>query len=490
MNLRILVAVLAALFVTSLVPSEAYAGRKVRLMYEPPDPAAELSTPVKVTFEDAREEKKGGNEPDLIAQERNNLGMPVGIFSGAQKTADPPEVVPLWLVDVLKAAGYDAQVAGTEGADSKALVAHIRLDALWGDGQPIMGVVRHSFSFAFTLQIKDRGGAVLWEQPYHASGKATTVMMRFDDPFEAGFVRAFDEASKAVLLSVGTDAFQEALPGGDVEAAAAAVEEVGEQSDGSGERKVGSTGVTAEDLPRGYESWDPEVYGWGGKLVAGGFVAGGVGLGLLIAGDQVSRANATNNLGVTGLAPVLSTLDSVAHIPYTKPKPTVESAVVGMVGEYMFQYGVHITAPSFGQTIPTLIAAASGADIQTTKAVMGFAGLSYLVPGIVHLSRFRLFPPVYDLMDADDSIDAWLHVPAGITTVAIGAVDIGLATASTIMGVLYASGAVKASPTEKGLFPVIGGRGGRLKNAEALRMVPTMGVGMDGRVTFGLVGTW
>lgn len=112
------------------VSAEAQAGRKIRLMYEPPAPAAALTTPVTVTFEDLRDAKKGGDEPNLIAQERNNLGMPMGIFSGAQDTQDPPALVPIWVVDTLKAAGYLA-ATGEPGENPR---VHVILRNLWGDG--------------------------------------------------------------------------------------------------------------------------------------------------------------------------------------------------------------------------------------------------------------------------------------------------------------------------------------------------------------------
>lgn len=490
MTLRMLLAALIAAITVPLFASDAHAGRKVRLMYEPPDPAAELATPVVVTFEDAREEKKGGKEPNLIAQERNNMGMPIGIFSGAGKTADPPEVVPAWLVDVLEAAGYAAR---TEPDPSLPRV-HIKLGAMWGDGQPIMGVVRHTFWFNFHLSVFPPGSdEPSWtrEAPFTADGKSTTVMMRFDDPFEAGFVRAFDQATRLVLDTIATDAFQEALPGGDVEAAKAAVAEVGQQTDASGERKVGSTGVTKEDLPKGFEDWDPEVYGWGGKSTPAGFVFGAVGIGLTIGGDQLARHTALTDVQRVGsLPPVLSTQNSVAHIPYTSPDPGPAPVIKGLLGEFMYIYGVHMGVPSLAITIPTFIVATTGADIQTVKAVMGFASLSYLVPGIMMLSRFRLFPPEYALLQSQTQ-DAYLHIPAGVTTLAIGGVDVVLGIASGVFGALYASGALKASPTEKGLFPVVGGRGGRLKNAEAMMwLTPHVTPTLDGGVRVGLTGVW
>ncbi len=486
---RITLAAAAASLFIGLMPNEAEAGRKVRLMYEPPEPAAALSTAVAVTFVEARAPKKGGMEANLIAQERNNMGMPLGIFSGKQDTMDPPALVPAWAVDVLKAAGYDARA----GEDASLPTIQLTLHSLWGDGQPIMGVTRHSFSLHIEMSLLPAGGGdPLWTTVFSGDGGTTTVMMRFDDPFETGFVRVFDQATKNFLAAIASDEFQAALPGGDLEAAATASSEVGVQHEEGGERKVGSTGVKAEDLPAAFSKWDPEVYGWGGKNIPAGFIFGGVGIGLIIGGDLLSRDTALNDVQrVTTLPEVMSTMNSLNHLTYTDPDPGPGPVVKGLVGEWMFQFGLHTTLPVFGSAIPTLIAAGTGADIQTTKAVMGIASMpSFLVPGITMLNRFRLFPPEFALMDAGTE-DTWLHVATGITNLAIGIVDVAMGTVSGVFGILYAADVIKASPTEPGLFPVVGGRGGRLKNAAARVIVIPMAAPTDnGGVTFGFVGVF
>ena len=159
------------------------------------------------------------------------------------------------------------------------------------------------------------------------------------------------------------------------------------------------------------------------------------------------------------------------------------------MGEYMFQFGVHITVPSLGGTIPTIIAASTGADIQTVKAVMGIASMpSFLVPGITLLSRFRLFPPEFAKLQ-NQTEDAYLHMAAGVTNLAIGIIDVAVGGVTGVVGILYAADVIKASPTEKGLLPVVGGRGGRLKNAAARTIiVPIAAPTADGGVAFGLVG--
>ena len=484
---RLVLAALAACLILALTPDSAEAGRKVRLMYEPPQAAPALSTAVNVTFVDAREEKKGGKEPNLIAQERNNMGMPSGIHSGKQGTMDPPTLLPSWGVDVLKAAGYDARV----GEDASLPTVQLTLRSLWGDGMPVMGVVRHKFWLHVDVAVLPAGGGEpTWTSTFAGDGGTTTVMMRFDDPFETGFVRAFDQAAKGFLAAIATDAFQAALPGGDLEAAATASSEQGVQKDASGERKVGSTGVTAEDLPKGFEGWDPEVYGWGGKDMPAGFVFGGVGIGLIIGGDQLARDTALNDVQrVASLPAVFSTLNSLNHLPYTSPDPGAGPVAKGVAGELMFQFGIHMTVPSLGATIPTLIAAGTGNDIQTVKAVMGIASMpSFLVPGITMLNRFRLFPPEFSKLQ-NQTEDAYLHMGAGIFNLAIGLVDVVVGGVTGVVGILYAADVIKASPTERGLMPVVGGRGGRLKNAEARMLIlPFAAPTDDGGGTVGIVG--
>lgn len=484
---RILLAAFAASLIVCVLPTNAEAGRKVRLMYEPPVAASALNTPVGVTFVDAREEKKGGKEPNLIAQERNNMGMPSGIHSGKAGTMDPPTLVPAWGVDVLKAAGYDARV----GEDASMPTVQLTLRSLWGDGQPVMGVTRHKFWLHVDVAVLPAGGGEpIWTSTFSGDGGTTTVMMRFDDPFETGFVRAFDQAAKSFLAAISTDAFQAALPGGDLEAAAHASSEQGVQHEESGERKVGSTGVKEEDLPESFKSWDPEVYGWGAKSMPAGFVFGGVGIGLIIGGDQLSRHTALDDVQrVSTLPEVFSTLNSVNHLAYTSPDPGAGPIVKGLVGEFMFQFGLHMTVPAFGASIPTIIAGAAGEDIQTVKAVMGISSMpSFLVPGITFLSRFRLFAPEIDKLN-NQTEDSWLHLATGITNLSLGIVDVAFGVASGVVGILYAADAIKASPTEPGLFPVVGGRGGRLKNASArLILVPYSAPTAEGGATVGIFG--
>jgi len=373
---------------TLLLPASAHAGRKVRLMYDAPS-ASSGGPAVAVTFENAREAKKGGDELPLIAQERGSYGIPSGIFSGARKSGHADTVVPEWATSVLRAAGYDARV----GADPSLPTLNVRLAKLWGDG---MGP-RQTFSFQATLSLHPPGGGdATWEGAIIVSTGVTTII-RFDDKFELGFVRAFDDGTKSLLASIATEGFQAALPGANLEAAAAAAAVVGTEEAGlrkddtavasdGGDEGDEATAPKENDTP--CKSFDPDVARWGCTSLISGFVMAGVGVGLTIGGDQISRQLATD-LGHPGLPVVGSTFTSGLHFPASDPAPEVGPAVLAHVSELMFVYGLQTTVPVLAANIPGAIVGGSGADIQTMKAFAGIVTLPAMAPAaVVHLHRF------------------------------------------------------------------------------------------------------
>ncbi len=479
---------LFALLALSLLCAGTAEARAVRLMYEAPA-ASEGGPAVIVTFEEQREEKKGGKDPTVIANERGGYGIPTAVRSGKGGTGHAADVVPDWAVDVLKSAGYAA--SGGE-ADAQTARLHLILRKLWGDQIPIPGGSRSQFSFLVELQLFAPGAAEpSWTSAVQASGGTTTVMMRFDDPAENGFVRTFDEATKSFVKLMASAEFQAILPG-DVAAAQAASENLGAKpalDAKSKEEPPEGDGVatTAADLPKGFESWDPGTYQWTGKNVAEGFVWGGIGAGLFIAGDQWSRAVAIEHGGLATPLPIGHAFSSVAHIPKSTPDPGAEWAVQAYVSDIMFSYGVHMFVPSLGMTVPTLIAASTGADVQTSKAVMGLASIPSFVPGgVAMVHRFHtLFRPVWDAHQLNS--DSWHHFGPGLITLVIGVVDIAVGGVHGVLGVLYASGAVTARADEKGLLPgATDGRRGLQNSASIVPMItPT-----DGGLSFGVAGTF
>ncbi len=210
-----------------MVAPAAHAGRSVRLMYEAPA-ASEGGPAVVVTYEAQREEKKGGKDPTLIANERGSYNIPTAVRSGKQGTDHADDVLPNWIVDVLKSAGYDAS-RGEAGDGPR---VHAILKKMWGDEIPIPGGARHQFSFQVEIQVWPAGATEpAWRSDVQAGGGTTTVFLRFDDPVEAGFVRAFDEATRIFAGMIAGEDFQAALPGGDAEAVQAAADALGQDAD-------------------------------------------------------------------------------------------------------------------------------------------------------------------------------------------------------------------------------------------------------------------
>ncbi len=490
---RIALLVVSAAF---LLPASAEAGRKVRLMYEAPQ-ASSGGPAVAVTFQNAREAKKGGEELPLIAQERGSYGIPAGIFSGAKKTEHADAVVPAWARDVLKAAGYDARV----GEDPALPRVHLQLTKLWGDG---MGP-HLQFSMTVNLQVFEAGGTEpVWEGAVHASEGVQTIV-RLSDPFEAGFTKVFAEATGAFFDVILSEEFQAVLPGADVDAVAAAKAIFGdrEATIAADKEAAGSDGASAAtgdgrltsctedgELPKGWETFDYDVYCWGGKSLVGSYVMGGVGVGLLIAGDQIARNNTERHRGLT-LPVVGSTFNSVAHIPDSGPDDIDAGvAVQGMVSELVFVYGIQTVVPVFGGIVPGHIAAASGADIQTMKALTGIASLPAIAPaGVTHLVRFgRDYVPELQQRNAEDENERILHVPMAVISLAAGIADLAVGVVQFGFGIAYATGKITADPREKGIVPNPQMESGRMQNRGSMNflVVPTV----DGGVALSLYGTF
>jgi hypothetical protein len=453
-----------------------------------------------VSFEDAREEKNGGKDPTLVANERGSYGIPTPVKSGKAGTKHAPELVPAWASDVLRSAGY----APTPDADSALPRVHLVLKKLWGDQIPIPGgITRSNFWIDLQVQVFAAGSdKPSFVRDFRAEGGNTTVMVRFDDPAENGFVRLFDDATKQLVTLMGTPEWAEAVPGGDASLAATAAENLGpKQAAKSGEAGAAdapddSVTTTAEDLPKQFASWDPAVYQWGGKSLPLGFIAGGIGVGLTIGGDQWARSLAVKRTGISTYPKAFYLQGSTDHIyqtdndPYLAAgdDPPVPEVVQGYVSDIMYTYGVHMTVVSFGQTIATLVPAAAGADLQTVKAVMGFSGAATYIPTAVFLlQRFGTqFAPQWALNQAQS--DRWHHLGPGLFPLVMGVFDIAFGTINGVFGGLYASGVLTARADEKGLFaPPTAGRRGLQNQAW---MVPVLTPTADGGLSFGIVGRY
>ena len=518
------IGILAAVATLMMMAPAAHAGRSVRLMYEAPA-ATEGGPAVVVTYEAQREEKKGGKDPTLVANERGSYNIPLAVKSGKQGTGHADDVVPGWIVDVLKSAGYDAQRG--EAADGPRV--HAILKKMWGDQIQFPGGSRHQFAFQVEVQVWPAGATEpAWKADVQAGGGTTTVITRFDDPVEAGFVRAFDEATATLVELMAGEDFQAALPGGNIDAARAAVAGLGPGSgyekpagkpagaaatsgDGGGAAGEGDDGsggggassgpalgdhgvvLTTADLPKGFETWDPGTWQWvsapdhdAPKELVLGLVVGGIGAGLFIGGDQWATSLANSRANAVGLPAAGGTLTSVQHIPYSAPNPDGEWIAQAAVSELMFSYGMQMFVPTFGLTVPSLAAALSGADIQTTKAVMGIASFgAYYPAGFAMLARFdNQFAPHWQAHGT--SQDRWVHMGTGLFPLVLGIVDIVIGTFQGVVGVLYATGVVTARADEKGLLmPPTDGRRG-LKNSQAWAIPMVMPI--ENGLSLGFVG--
>lgn len=495
-----------------LAPAEAQAGRTTRLMYQAPVVAQAPSGPkVVVTWENARELKKGGKELALIGNERGNYGIPTAVKSGGRKTQHVDGVVPSWAVDCLKAAGYQAAI----GEDPAAARLHVKVNTLWSEEIPIVVASRHETWIKLTLQLTPPAAAApAWEKELSSNGGTTTVILRFDDPVEAGFLRAFDELTGLFIQEIVSDAFQAALPGADKEAALAAAATVGKAAaaekggDSAEKSKAKEDAAPAEaaadpqteapkpvqaeasltekaadiDRPAPFKTWDPLVYQWSGRETIGGFVYGGISVGLLIAGDQWARKLSTE----TYHEPLeLSTFDSSGHITTTDGDPSIGPIVQAYIAEIMFDFGVQGVVPVFGTSVPTLIAANLGKDLQTVKAVMGFASVpSFLVPAFAHIRRFDTAQR-HRLVDIPGHNEYLMIVPAAFS-LAAGFADIAVAAIQGILGALYAGDVLVADVTP-GLMPPVQNRS-RLRNA--VSVVPVVGSDAGGNLRLGVAGTF
>ncbi len=244
----------------------------------------------------------------------------------------------------------------------------------------------------------------------------------------------------------------------------------------------------AADRPGAFSSWDDEVYDWAEPTLAGSFIFGGVSIGMLIAFDQASRSLAIAH-GSVGRPPVMSNLVSADHIPHGKPgdfdgKWLAQSYIY----EYFFVFGMQGTVPMWGSLIPTLIAAGTGADLQTVKTVGCFAGgISMIATGVANMTRWRrLYIPEWQSHQVNE--DGIAFVVPGIVTMFAGFADLAVAAVLMVYGVAYATGQ-RTATTEPGLFPVPGAaRAGSSRPTLAWR--PTLGSDGAGGLVVGISGVF
>jgi hypothetical protein len=200
----------------------------------------------------------------------------------------------------------------------------------------------------------------------------------------------------------------------------------------------------AEPQPGAWKSWDPAVYRWGADRAGGSFLIGGVGLGLLILGDQAATAAAVDQ-GVRGRSPALSTFITINHLPLGDGTTFVGNAGAGaFLGEFFFDAGLILAVPGLLGPIPHLVLATAGMDLRTVKAAAGIGGgVSLLTAGVCTLSRvFWLYSQEWD--NQTYTGQRFHFVAPGVIGVAAGVAGLTVGTIDLLVGVLYAAGAVEA----------------------------------------------
>lgn len=495
---------IAGALLLMLLPEGAQAARKVRLMHEAIPSAAVLGAKVSVSYEDARPAKQGGEEPELIGKERGSGGGGIGgmltatlgtaVLSGAKGTSHPDEVVPAWVSDGLRAAGYDAHVGVTEGEPR----VHVKLNTLWADG--MMGL---KFTIALTAEVFPAGATEPAHSVFITDNVGQSTITFSNDAYEEGFIRVFRQLTPELLQAIAAEPFQAALPGGNTEALAAVAEAVetgtyleGEQAGGgqaggaeaSASGKTSTLHFTEDELP-GFcaGKWQDDVCYWS-KGLPGGLVAGGVAVGMLIAGDQWSRKLAMDFAGDAGVPSTMWAYNTSAHIPLSAGSPDVGWVIQGYASETMYTYGVAGAMATFVVAVPGIVAAEAGADLRTIQFLNGVASASYFVPGVMLLNRFgTVWKPQWDAHQANGS-DRWHHLFPGILNLAMGGAQIGVGAVSVLLGVLKVAEVLPVSPYDQGLIPSSNKR--KLKNAELhlQDLTPAVGPTADGGLAFGLSG--
>lgn len=121
--------------------------------------------------------------------------------------------------------------------------------------------------------------------------------------------------------------------------------------------------------------------------------------------------------------------------------------------------------------------------------MLGISSLPAFLPaGIASLARFgQLYQPEWAIQQGSDDLVRIYHVVPGVISLATGIADIAIGSVQFVAGLLYATGAIQASPKEKGLLPMPQMQEGRMSNASAsFYLAPSP----DGGMAFGIYGTF
>ena len=160
---RLLLLALLTVLLAGLVPSSAAAKYKITLIPPDQEPAPRLDqAAVQVTFEDARADEEGGQEPALLGKVRTNVGIPMGLW------ADGPgveQVYPGLVRDALVARGHPVQ------RDRSLPRVHVVLHRSWIDGY-------QGYKVKIDLELRvlpAEGEQVLWSREFSATASGAII---------------------------------------------------------------------------------------------------------------------------------------------------------------------------------------------------------------------------------------------------------------------------------------------------------------------------
>ncbi len=190
---------LLVLFASVANPGTALAV-KSKFYYEVPDDNGADGPTIAVTFENARPEEEGGDDPAEVGIVRSTVGIPYRIKS---KGTDVSKTVPQFFADALRSSGYNAAV-GEQAGEPR---VHVVLEKLWCDGHTHYVAVMEA-----TLQLFVPGATdPSWEGSVSGEGHVTLVISHAE--MQEAYEEMFAEALTKLPALWAGDAFHTAMAG-------------------------------------------------------------------------------------------------------------------------------------------------------------------------------------------------------------------------------------------------------------------------------------
>ncbi len=191
---------LAPIAAVTLALAAPAAALEIDLEYDAPPSTADGGPAVAVTFENARPADAGGDEISRICTVRSLVGIPWELHTDSEHV---DTVIPRYVADALRAAGYDARV----GADGSLPTVHVVLTEMWCAGH-----VHYETYAKMTLQLIPAGAAQpSWEDRFEVQ-EGVTLEWGFKEMAE-GFEKVFQTGFGVLAGMFGSAAFRAAVEG-------------------------------------------------------------------------------------------------------------------------------------------------------------------------------------------------------------------------------------------------------------------------------------